>query len=273
MNAKQILIYDEDCPFCTWYTGMFVRFHFLNENERIPYDKAIRTHGLRFDHEIASNKIALLYPETDNVKYGIDSLLTVIGSKIKWIEVIGKLPLIKQMLILLYSLISYNRKIIAPSSCGTEGVCQPSKSIFWRIVFIVMIALFINYATGIYFTAHLTSFYRDTQNLDLLFFSAQFLFQFIVFKGLKQHNFFDYAGNLAMVGLKGGLCLLFFHFGIEFLDQFNVEIKMLEPLCFGIVLAFMFVDHKAKIAQRWTVKLSYTWLCYRLIIYPVAFYI
>jgi hypothetical protein len=271
MKAKQILIYDDDCPFCKWYTAQFVRFQFLNESERMPYHRAIKDQSLSFDHIMASNKIALVIPENKIVKYGIDSLLCLLGTKIKWIETIGQLPILRHLLDILYALISYNRKLIAPNSCRVDGICVPSRSIFWRICFIVLIAIFVNFVTGLYFTAHLQTYYKGFKNIDFIFFGGQFIFQYLAFKVFKQKNYYDYAGNLAMVGLKGGLWLLFFHIGLQYLDVFHLEIKMLEPLCFGIVFAFMFIDHKVKVAQAWTTKLSYSWLCYRFIIYPIAF--
>ena len=58
------LIYDTDCPFCSWYTALFIRTGFLSSNGRIPYSEAIQHPDFHFNHDKAKNKIALLNPTT-----------------------------------------------------------------------------------------------------------------------------------------------------------------------------------------------------------------
>ena len=38
---QQVLIYDKDCPFFLFYTGMFVKTGLLSESGRVPFDEAI----------------------------------------------------------------------------------------------------------------------------------------------------------------------------------------------------------------------------------------
>ena len=116
---KGILIYDQDCPLCVWYTNQFIKFGILQDDERIPYFQAIQNPSLKFDQELAQNKIAFVKAEKNETVYGIDSLLAVLGSRWKWIEIIGNLPGINSFLKLLYLFISSNRKVIAPVNCNT----------------------------------------------------------------------------------------------------------------------------------------------------------
>jgi hypothetical protein len=34
---NKILVYDDNCPLCTWYSGLFVKYGFLNAEGRKPF--------------------------------------------------------------------------------------------------------------------------------------------------------------------------------------------------------------------------------------------
>ncbi len=270
---QQVLIYDKDCPFCRWYTGMFVRTGLLTETGRLPYNEALDDPTLIFDPVVSRNKIALVDRNSGNVKYGIDSLLAVIGKRFKWIEKVGKFPLFYWPLFMLYNFISYNRKVIAPSKCDGSCNCAPDRSYFWRIVFIVFCGYIVNIATGLYFSIHLEKYFiGDPFYTDVVFFSAQIAFQFVVFKLLKQPNFYDYAGQVSFVSALGAFLLLFFHYGLNILQQIGIQTEMLAPLCYGMVYMFMLYEHmrRVKLLQLsgW---LTISWIVFRFCIYPFAF--
>lgn len=269
----EFIIYDANCPFCKWYTGLFVKTGLLNPNGRIPYSTAINLPELQFDMVLSRDKIALINPETKEVHYGIDSLLHVLGKRFSWIERIGKLPVIHFLLTCLYSFISYNRKIIAPSRCETACDCAPSQNYFWRFVFIVGIALFLNFAVTHYFTTHLAEYFIGNPKYgDLLYFTGQFFFQFFVFFALKQKNFYDYAGHLAFVSFLGAVFLSMLDIGISGLEFFNFKTELFKPFCYGMVYLFMVYEHARRLKiMGFTAWLSVTWIVYRILIYPLAF--
>lgn len=270
---KGILIYDQDCPLCIWYTKQFIKFGILKESERISYFQAIQNPKLKFNQELAQNKIAFIKEEKNETVYGIDSLLALLGSRWKWIEIIGKLPIINSMLKLLYLLISFNRKVIAPVNCNDTISCTPTKNWFWRIVFIALIALFLNFTVTHYFTHHLQNYFIGNKNYgDLLYFLFQFVFQGICFYLLKQRNFYDYIGQIAFVSFLGGLLLGFFDLGLLFLQFTGFETNLLVGICYGIVYMFMIYEHARRIKiLGFTHWLTITWIAYRLLIYPIAF--
>ena len=272
-TQQQVLIYDKDCPFCRWYTGIFVSTGLLAESGRIPFDQALESMDLVFDPLLSRNKIALVNRETREVKYGVDSLLAVFGTRFRWIETIGSFPPVHFLLALLYSFISYNRKVIAPSKCTGTCDCRPTRSYFWRIAFIVACGLLVNLATGLYFTMQLGTYFTGVPvYTDLVFFTAQIAFQFVFFRLLKQDNFYDYAGQVSFVSAMGAVMLLFFHYGLLLLDTWGIEIGMLQPFCYGVVYMFMFYEHarRLKILEL-TSWLSVTWIVFRFCIYPFAF--
>lgn len=267
------LIYDKDCPFCKWYSKLFVRLGFLTHRGRIDYQTAVQDLKLNIDAEKAKNKIALVDLQKGAVTYGIDSLLKLIGSKYAWMEKVGKFYPVYWFLTLLYSFISYNRKAIAPSECNGVCDCYPSKSYFWRISFILLVGLFVNQITWTYFSYHLKEYFiSDFYFLDSVFYISQFAFQFVVFKALKQKNFYDYVGQIAAISLLGGLALFFFHLGFVVLSALGIDISLLEPFCYGMVYLFMLYEHirRLKILNiTWIMTLSF--VLFRFLIYPFAF--
>lgn len=228
---------------------------------------------MKFDQELAQNKIAFVKEEKNETVYGIDSLLAVLGSRWKWIEIIGSLPGINAFLKLLYLLISLNRKVIAPVNCNDSIACTPIKNWFWRLTFISLIALFLSFTVTHYFTVHLDSYFIGNKIYgDLLYFLFQFVFQALFFWILKQRNFYDYIGQVAFVSFLGGLLLGFFDLGLLLLQSFGFETELLVGVCYGIVYLFMVYEHARRIKilgfSGW---LTITWIAYRLIIYPIAF--
>jgi len=270
---QHVLIYDQDCPFCNWYTGAFVRKGFLLPEGRLPYKDALNDESLVFDEAVSRNKIALVNRKTGEVLYGIDSLLAVFANRFPLIQQIGTMKPVNYVLRVLYSFVSYNRKMIAPSDCNGSCNCTPTPSLPWRIAFIVFCALIVNLATGLYFSQQLAPYFTgDARYTDLILFSSQFLFQYIAFRLLKQRNFSDYAGNLAFVSLLGALLLLFFHFGLNILSAAGMHIELLQPLCYGIVYMFMLREHARRLQLLHLTKwLTVSWIVFRFLIYPFAF--
>jgi hypothetical protein len=271
-STGQVLIYDQHCPFCNWYTGLFIRTGFLPETGRIPYGSVADNVDWHFNRELARNKIALVDRETSTVHYGIDSLLIVLGNRLPLVRKIGMLKPAHFLLERLYGFISYNRKVIAPSDCNVACACVPQRSVFRRISFIVLCALLVNLVTGLYFTLQLGDFYAAGINTDLIFFGLQLLFQWVFFRLLKQRNFYDYAGNVSFVSALGALLLLGFHWLLNALQAFGISTDLLQPLCFGVVHAFMFYEHNRRLKLlHITPLLSLTWILFRISIYPFAF--
>jgi hypothetical protein len=270
--ATQRILYDQNCPFCNWYTGTFVRTGFLAPEGRVPYTIAANDPSYHFDRELARNKIALVDTETNTVAYGIDSLLIVLGNRAPWIRNAGQWKPIHFLLERLYGFISYNRKVIAPSDCNDACPCVPEVSVWRRIVFIVLCALLVNVATNLYFHQQLGDFFIGIRNADLLFFALQIPFQWLFFRLLDQRNFYDYTGNLAFVSALGALLLLGFHIGLNLLANWGIAVTLLQPLCFGIILTFMFYEHNRRLKiLHLSPLLSFTWIFFRISIYPFAF--
>jgi hypothetical protein len=88
----------------------------------------------------------------------------------------------------------------------------------------------------------------------------------------KEKNSYDYLGQIAFVSFLGAVILGFCGMGLSVLQHFEINISMLQPFCYGMVFAWMFMEHRRRILiseMDW--RLSYTWVLIRLIMYPLAF--
>jgi hypothetical protein len=136
---NKILIYDDACPLCVWYTNAFVKYGLLQVPQRKAFSELSQEQLQHLDIERACQEIPLLNTETLEVKYGIDAMLEVLNTKFSFIKRIGTLPVINLFLKKLYKLISFNRKgIIAKKPTNQKFNCTPSYDYNYKIFFIVL---------------------------------------------------------------------------------------------------------------------------------------
>lgn len=275
MKVNISLLYDEDCPLCRWYTGKFVQYGFLAPQGRVSYTKHIRDFNGAVDHDLAQTKIACFNHDTKEVTYGIDSLLLVLSQRCKLIGTIGKFKPVNYFLQLLYLLVSYNRKIVAPGPKQTiDCSCEPSRSVFWRFTFIALISWLTYLIVHWYFTTFLASFLIENPVNDLVLLALQLLFQTSFFLLFRQKNLYDYLGHLAFTSFLGALVLLGFGLLVQTLGFIGIDTHFFAAICFGITVCFLFFEHKRRIQLKdWDFKLSLTWIVFRILIYPLVFLI
>lgn len=273
MKANYTLLYDEACPLCKWYTGLFLKYGLLNEKGRMAYQQINTAVFPMVDLEKAKDKIACIDQTTGKVVYGIDSLLTIIGQRFPWIQKIGSWKIIHFLLSLLYNFISYNRKIIANSKKNSiECACDPSKNYPYRIAFLILISLATWAIVDTFFTRYLAEFLIKKPVNDGVLLIAQLAFQLIAFQLLRQKNSYDYLAHVAFVSFLGALLLWFTTIGLNLLNHFQLDTSLLAPVCYGIVILFMFMEHKKRLERNnWTAWLSVTWVLFRIGIYFLVF--
>lgn len=142
-TGRYILIYDDHCAMCAWYSDLFVRLGFLTHASRMGYAEVPAELLKKLDIERAGNEIPLYDTKEDKVVYGIDALVTVLDIRMKWIKPIAQLPLVNTGLRKLYKLISFNRKgIVAHIAQPTERECVPTYNYNYKKFFIVLCYFF-----------------------------------------------------------------------------------------------------------------------------------
>lgn len=267
------LIYDAECPLCNAYTTQFIKQGLLDKNGRTAFTQFDFNGNNQIDKTLACNKIALVNTTTNEVIYGIDSLLKVIGFSFPIIAKIGKQPVVYWLLNQLYNFISYNRKMIAPGSNPQNSNCNPDKNLISRLAFILFCGLVVHVTVTWFFQTFLFSYLNtQTQFPDFVLYVSQFPIQALVFYGLKQKNFYDYAGQIAAVSLFGALLLGGLGVGLLLIQKLGINTSLLAPVSYGMVYMFMFLLHweRVKLYQL-SAWLCVSWFVFRLAIYPLVF--
>lgn len=273
MKANYTLLYDEACPLCKWYTGLFLKYGLLNEKGRMAYQQLNTTVYPMVDLEKAKDKIACIDQTTGKVVYGIDSLLTIIGQRFPWIQKIGSWRIIHFLLSIFYNFISYNRKIIANSKKNTiECACDPSKNYPYRIAFLILISLATWAIVDSFFTSYLAEFLIKTPINDGVLLIIQLVFLYVFFQLFRQNNSYDYLAHVVFVSFLGALLLGVATISLSLLHYLEFDTSLLAPVAYGAVILFMFLEHKKRLERNnWTAWMSVTWVLFRICIYFLVF--
>jgi len=142
-SPTHILVYDDNCPVCSWYSSLFVRYGFLSEGGRQAFSTLDDSLLTKIDFNKGRNEIPLINISSGEVLYGIDALLFILGHRFKFINSIGNIRPVKWMLQKFYKFISYNRKVIVAKKCNSGNIdCSPDLNYFYRILFMLVFLVF-----------------------------------------------------------------------------------------------------------------------------------
>ncbi len=260
---KHALVYDSECPMCDLYTHAFVKSGMLDQNGRVEFGCA--RVPASFNNQRAKDEIALIDYANGTVIYGIDSLIRILTNSIPWLRPILTSKLVRNPLAVLYSFISYNRKVIAPPDVfERKGSCTPSYHVGYRIAYLIFAwlvsSLVLNsYAQLFHPLVPQTTFYRE-----FFICGGQILFQMVFVRIIKPARVLHYLGNMMTVSLIGSLLLL----PLLLVSGIGTHISPeLALVWFGVVVSFMLYIHKKRVRMlgiHWSASAS--WVLYRLIV-------
>lgn len=270
--ANHTMVYDADCPLCIAYTSAFIGTKMLDKEGRIPYQQVGGEFVPGMDAERAKNEIALVNRETGEVKYGLDSLLTVIETRFRWIGIIARIQPLKFFIQKLYNFISYNRKVIVPAPPKPAGMydCTPTFKLKYRLAYIAITWLLtsltlLEYSKLIGGLIPATNFFRE-----FLICGGQVFFQAIAITLVTRTKHWDYLGNMMTVSLFGAILLLPALLIGNLITGIPAVIFMLYFMC---VVGVMLYEHarRMKILELgwWP---SASWVLYRLIVLLIVLY-
>lgn len=142
-NKNKILVYDDACPLCAWYTGAFVKAGILPEEGRQAFSSSSPELLSCFNRQQGNNEIPLIDQNTHQVWYGIDAMLEMLGERFPLVKTIGYWQPVNWLLKKIYRFISYNRKVIVAKKPVPGAVdCTPDFSIRYRMLFMAIFLLF-----------------------------------------------------------------------------------------------------------------------------------
>ena len=202
---KMILVYDDNCPLCTWYSGLFVKYGFLTAEGRKPFSTLDDRLLAKIDFAKSRNEIPLLDISTNKVLYGIDSLLEIFGQRIPLIKTAGNFAPLKWCLKNIYKLISFNRKIIVAKKCGSGSIdCSPDTNYLYRCLFM---AICLTFNSLMLYPIHnnilikLSYFHISFTQLQAAHFDLVLINCTLAFRFSKV-NGFEYLGQVNMLALS-----------------------------------------------------------------------
>jgi hypothetical protein len=210
-NNNKILVYDDACPMCVWYTGAFVEGGLLPKKGRMPFSTLNAEMLGKINWQRSKNEIPLLDTNTGQVIYGIDAMLEVLDQRFPIIKKIGNWKPINYFLKKLYKFISYNRKVIVArrSLPGTID-CTPDFNIPYRLLFM---ATFLIFNTLMLFPIHETLLlkvpgYKLTMLQLQLVHTALVACNCILAFLMGKYKAIDYLGQINMLALLTILSLM-----------------------------------------------------------------
>jgi len=139
--ADQTFLYDDACPMCKGYTGVFTS---LNWSDRKGFStlRAGEWPTLDLDLDRGRHEIPLLDRATGQVRYGLDAMTSVVAGAVPVLR-----PLLRHRFFLaalkpLYWLITYNRRVIAGTKPPATGFdCAPDVHAGWRLAYLLLALL------------------------------------------------------------------------------------------------------------------------------------
>jgi len=144
---NHVLIYDTECPMCALYTGVFTQYGWLEKNGRWNYSEVDKFEGCELiDSNRSRHEIALVDIDHKKVYYGLDSLFLIIGHKMPWLKPLFGNVIFQAILKQVYNIISYNRKVIAPSLQENENSCVPDFHVPYRLLYIICLLVGVSIA-------------------------------------------------------------------------------------------------------------------------------
>ncbi|SMO70727.1 Protein of unknown function, DUF393 [Chryseobacterium rhizoplanae] len=229
------LIYDNECPMCNLYSKGFTKCGMLDEDGREAFTEISVRNKILIDFNRAKNEIALVDHNKNEVVYGLDSLLLIIGNSFPWLEKTARIRPFHWFFQRLYSFVSYNRKQIIPSSKDyTEQSCVPDFNLKYRIAYISFVVIFSAYILS-EFSIKLDFNLERNFLREFAVCLGQIVWQSFFLKSYLKDKIWDYLGNMMTVSLIGTL-LLIPALMIDFTPVFYL-------IYFGIVVLIMFLEH------------------------------
>lgn len=253
------LLIDKDCPMCQLYGGAFEKTGMIEQGTCSPYQTIDTTVSNRVDMNKARNEIAFYNTQTQEALYRLDALVYIITHNFSFLKPILKNITVEFLLRKLYKFISFNRKIIAPSSPQlNERICVPDLNLKYRLLYVAFVVL-VSSTVLFHFTKPINEFMGWENHLgrEFLVCLGQLVWQSVILYKLPKSKLLDYLGNMITVSLIGTLLL------IPMLLISN-PLPLLYLTYFGLVVGFMFFEHVRRckiLGVGWLPSIS--WLIYR----------
>jgi predicted DCC family thiol-disulfide oxidoreductase YuxK len=259
-SSSKAIVYDSTCPMCALYTKGFVKWGMLEPDNRIAFAQ-LEADTLPFPMDLHRSKheIPLVDLQGGETLYGLDALVFLLDQKIPFIKRTVQLPPVNTFFRWLYHLVSYNRRVIIPSTPSQQGLdCTPDFHKSYRQQFIglaILVSVLITWLFGESVAKYLppTSFGLKMVLIAGTGWVVQMGIASLYLKGQQRIN---YWGHLGVIMILGVLVLLP---GI-WLGNLTGHTSLLIPLTSVLLSSsLMLWQHQVRIkhlqlSQAWTLS-------------------
>lgn len=215
-TLSKAIVYDDQCPLCQWYTGEFVKYGMLHQENRLTFRNLHKHADInQIDLERAKSEIPLVDLQGNQTLYGIDSLIYLLKTKFPNLMQLAKVKPIYWFFKRLYFLVSFNRRIISGAH-KTFYVCDctPPFSLKYRLAYLALAGVLASLFTwvavgmGVQPLGEVLSAVNQTQIYVAIGagWVLQGFFTFPLFKDKKE--WLEYAGHLATLAIMGSAILM-----------------------------------------------------------------
>ena len=203
MKNQKVIIYDDTCPMCRWYTRKFVQVGLLEEENRHSFSRYTEKElsGL-VDMEKSRDEIPLIDLTGGATLYGVDSLVYILSQRFPVLDKLMRFPFMKGMVKRMYKFISYNRRVIAGGLRDKGSIdCSPNFNLTYRLWYL-FIALSLS---GVILVNYMYTFLpASAAVIALVAVAMLFVPAFI----MKLEDGFNYLGLLLTALLLSSLLLV-----------------------------------------------------------------
>jgi hypothetical protein len=242
MKTEQVIIYDSCCPMCAWYTGVFIRTGLLPANGRQTFNE-IDHHTMRMiDPDISRHEIPLVDKETGEVRYGVEAILDIIGSRFPLVKRICSTKPLNRIIKFVYKTISYNRRVIVAAGKNNGGFdSTPDFSFKYRSVMLVLgcilntLILFPLTASVFHNSLFATKDMMQVQLAHIVFVACNVF----VATHFNRRDAFEYLGQVNMLALIAMLLTL----PLILLNNVFIVPAMVNNLALTVILFVIVKDY------------------------------
>ena len=201
-TSNNLLLYDDNCPLCVWYTGLFVKYRLLSPGNRQPFSAASENVLARIDLRKGMNEIPWINPVNGSVLYGLDALLAILGKQFPVIETLGKTKPAYWFFSKLYKFVSLNRKVVVAKKCGPGLIdCSPEYTIRYRIALVIASIFFILLFVSPFYSSIISKVpFFSVSRIQYVFGSLSFMIvNYAIGMVLTGRKTIEYFGQLSML--------------------------------------------------------------------------
>lgn len=259
---RYILLFDAECPVCTWAAGTNAANSILGKSGITSYQNFQNGACPVINRQRAANEVALLNLKTGEVTYGIESLFRLLASIAPFLNPLLSFGPFVWLMSKPYKFFALNRRVIVPSA-GRKNTVQPALHLGYRGAYLLITCWFAAFV--------LTRYVQLTAGVvpvgyayrEYLVCGGQIIFQGIIVSIIAKNKFWDYLGNMMTISFGGALLLLL----VLALSRVIGDHPVIYTGYFMAVAGVMLLEHirRSKLLGL-EFGLSISWALYRAVI-------